>query len=164
MKNKYVFVFSIAAVVLIADQITKWMIVRSFDLHESLPVIDSLFHLTYVRNRGGAFSILADQPDSLRIPFFVTVSLVALAALMYFLRSIASDQRLMLFALGGILGGALGNFFDRISVGTVVDFFDFHWRGYYFPAFNIADSFITVGTTIILLYSFFTSEDESETK
>lgn len=158
--NKYVFVGLVAAVVVIADQVTKWMIVRSFDLHESLPVIDSLFHLTYVRNRGGAFSILADTPDSLRIPFFVTVSVVAFTALLYFLRSIASDQRLMLFALGGILGGALGNFIDRISAGTVVDFFDFHWNGYYFPAFNIADSFISIGTTIILLYSFLVKEED----
>ena len=160
--NKYALVAGVATVVVVFDQFTKWLITRSFALHESLPVIDSLFHLTYVRNRGGAFSILADQPDALRIPFFVIVSLVAFAALVYFLRSVDGDQRWLLFALGGILGGAVGNFLDRITAGTVIDFLDFHWRGYYFPAFNVADSFITVGTGIVLLHSFLGQGEREE--
>jgi len=160
--HKYAFVGGVAALVVIADQFTKWLITSSFQLHESVPVIDSLFHLTYVRNRGGAFSILADQPDVLRIPFFLTVGVFAFSALLYFLRSVDSHQRWLLFALAGILGGALGNFLDRLTVGTVVDFLDFHWRGYYFPAFNVADSFISVGTVIVLLYSFLTPEQGQE--
>jgi signal peptidase II len=151
--SKYAFVAAVAGAVVVLDQFTKWLITRTFVLHESLPIVNSLFHITYVRNRGAAFSILAEQPDIIRLPFFILVSIVAFSALVYFLRSVASDQRLLLFALAGILGGALGNFIDRISVGTVVDFLDFHWRGYYFPAFNVADSFITVGTAIVLLYS-----------
>lgn len=157
--SKYVFVGAVALTVVILDQFTKWLIVRDMTLHESIPVIDSLFHITYVRNRGGAFSILADQPDFLRLPFFLTVSVVAFSALVYFLRTVGEHQKLLLFALAGILGGAIGNFIDRVSVGTVVDFLDFHWRGYYFPAFNVADSFITTGTVVVLVYSLFVSEE-----
>ena len=73
--NKYAFVGGVAALVVVFDQFTKSLITSALQLHESVPVIDSLFHLTYVRNRGGAFSILADQPDVLRIPFFLTVSI-----------------------------------------------------------------------------------------
>lgn len=158
--NKYVFVGAVAASVVILDQLTKWLIVSDMTLHESIPVIDSLFHITYVRNRGGAFSILADQPDFLRLPFFLTVSVVAFGALVYFLRTVGADQKLLLFALAGILGGALGNFIDRASWGTVVDFLDFHWRGYHFPAFNVADSFITTGTIVVLIYSLFVPDEK----
>lgn len=157
--SKYAFVGAVALAVVILDQFTKWLIVRDMTLHESIPVIDSFFHITYVRNRGGAFSILADQPDFLRLPFFLTVSVVAFGALVYFLRTVGEHQKLLLFALAGILGGAIGNFIDRASVGTVVDFLDFHWRGYYFPAFNVADSFITTGTVVVLIYSLFVSEE-----
>lgn len=158
--SKYVFVGAVAASVVILDQLTKWLIVSDMTLHESIPVIDSLFHITYVRNRGGAFSILADQPDFLRLPFFLTVSVVAFGALVYFLRTVGADQKLLLFALAGILGGALGNFIDRASWGTVVDFLDFHWRGYHFPAFNVADSFITTGTIVVLIYSLFVPDEK----
>ncbi len=160
--SKYVFVALVAVSVVALDQLTKWIIVRDMSLHDSLPVLDGFFHITYVRNRGGAFSILADQPDMLRLPFFLLVSVVAFAALLYFLRSVGEHQRLLLFALAGILGGALGNFIDRASVGTVVDFLDFHWRGYHFPAFNVADSFITTGTIVVLAYSLFSPDEKSE--
>jgi signal peptidase II len=151
--SKYALVALVAGAIVLLDQITKWYIGRTLSLHDSIPVIDSFFHITYVRNRGGAFSLLADLPDTLRLPFFVTVSMVALAALIYFLRSVEVHQRLLLLALAGILGGATGNFIDRVSEGTVIDFLDFHWRGYYWPAFNVADCFISTGTVIVLLYS-----------
>ena len=157
--NKYAIVALFAGGVVLVDQATKWLITHSIELHDSIPVVDSLFHITYVRNRGGAFSVLADQPDILRLPFFVVVSVIAFSALVYFLRTVSDRQRLLLFALAGILGGAIGNFIDRISAGTVVDFLDFHWRGYYWPAFNVADCFISVGTVIVLLYSLFAKEE-----
>jgi signal peptidase II len=158
--SKYAYVALVASMVVLLDQATKWAIGHNLVLHQSVPVIDPIFYITYVRNRGGAFSILADQPTAFRIPFFVLVSLAAFAALVYFLRSVRSGQRLLLFALAGILGGAIGNFIDRVSAGTVIDFLDFHWRGYYWPAFNVADSFISVGTVIVLLSSLSSSERE----
>lgn len=157
--RKYGLVAIFAGAVVVVDQLTKRMVVESMSLHDSVPVIDSFFHVTYVRNRGGAFSILADLPEWLRLPFFVTVALAAFAALLYFLRGVSMQQKLLLFALAGILGGAAGNFIDRITTGTVVDFLDVHWRGFHWPAFNVADSFITVGTVVVLLHSLLAKEE-----
>lgn len=157
--RKYGLVAIVAGAVVLLDQITKRAVVESMSLHDSVPVIDSFFHITYVRNRGGAFSIFADLPEWLRIPFFASVALVAFAALFYFLRGVGLQQKLLLVALAGILGGAAGNFIDRITEGTVVDFLDVHWRGFHWPAFNVADSFITVGTVIVLLYSLLAKEE-----
>lgn len=151
--GKYGLVAAVAGGIVILDQATKLWVTRSMALYESIPVIDSFFHLTYVRNRGGAFSILSEQPDSIRLPFFLTVSVVAFAALAYFLRTIDPRQRLLLLGLAAILGGAAGNFVDRATQGAVIDFLDFHWRGYHWPAFNVADTFITTGTIVVLLYS-----------
>lgn len=152
--GKYPLVAMVAAAIVLLDQATKWWVAHSMTLYESIPVIDSFVHLTYVQNRGGAFSILADQPDAIRLPFFIGVAIVALAALVYFLHTIDARQRLLVVALAGILGGALGNFIDRATRGAVIDFVDVHWRGHHWPAFNVADSFITTGTIVVLLYSF----------
>jgi len=91
--------------------------------------------------------------ELLRVPFFLTVSAVAVGVLLMFVRRVEPGQRILLLALGCILGGALGNLVDRMVSGAVTDFLDFHWRGYYWPAFNVADSGITVGMVILLLYS-----------
>jgi len=159
--RKYSFVLSVAAVVVLLDQVTKWYIRCTVGLHESVVVVDSFFHITHVRNTGGAFSLFAGAPSAVRLPFFVLVSLVAVVALLAFVRRVESGRRLVLFALGAILGGAMGNLVDRMRSGEVTDFLDFHWHGWYWPAFNVADSFISTGMVILLLYSFLIS-DESE--
>jgi signal peptidase II len=151
--RKYIFVLSVAAVVLMFDQITKWYIRETVGLYESIVILDSFFHITHVRNAGGAFGLFAGAHRALRLPFFVLVSLGAVGALLFFVRRVEPGHRLLLFALGAILGGALGNLVDRMVSGEVTDFLDFHWRGYYWPAFNVADSFITTGMVILLLYS-----------
>ena len=156
--RKYGFVLSVAAVALGLDQVTKWYIRRSVGLYESIVVLDSFFHITHVRNAGGAFSLFAGAPSTVRLPFFVLVSIVAVTALLLFVRRVEPQHRLLLFALGAILGGALGNFVDRMTSGEVTDFLDFHWRGWYWPAFNVADSAITVGAIVVLLGSFRRSE------
>ena len=151
--RKYPLVFSVAAVVLFLDQLSKWYIRRTVDLYESIAVFDPIFYITHVRNAGGAFSILASTSQVLRVPFFLTVSAVAVSVLLMFVRRVEPGQRMLLLALGFILGGALGNLVDRMVSGEVTDFLDFHWRGYYWPAFNVADSGITVGMLILLFYS-----------
>ena len=151
--RKYGFVLSVAALVLVFDQLTKWYIRHTVGLYESIVVLDSFFHITHVRNAGGAFSLFAGVPNALRVPFFAVVSAAAVVALLVFVRRIEPRQWLLLFALGAILGGALGNFVDRMTSGEVTDFLDFHWRGWYWPAFNVADSFISTGMVILLLYS-----------
>ena len=155
------FVLLIAGAVLAADQLTKSIIRRSVPLYESLPIIDSFFHITHVRNTGGAFSLFADAGDAIRIPFFLLASTVALGALLYFVRQVPSDRRWLLFALAGVLGGALGNLVDRVLFGRVTDFLDVSWRGYHWPAFNVADSFITTGVVILIAHSLFARDAET---
>jgi signal peptidase II len=155
------FVLLIAGTVLAADQLTKSIIRRSVPLYESLPIIDSFFHITHVRNTGGAFSLFADAGDAIRIPFFLLASTVALGALLYFVRQVPSDRRWLLFALAGVLGGALGNLVDRVLFGRVTDFLDVSWRGYHWPAFNVADSFITTGVVILIAHSLFARDAET---
>ena len=155
------FVLLIAGTVLAADQLTKSIIRRSVPLYESFPIIDSFFHITHVRNTGGAFSLFADAGDAIRIPFFLLASTVALGALLYFVRQVPSDRRWLLFALAGVLGGALGNLVDRVLFGRVTDFLDVSWRGYHWPAFNVADSFITTGVVILIAHSLFARDAET---
>jgi signal peptidase II len=157
--RKYGFVLSVAAIALLLDKVTKWHIRRTVGLYESIVVLDSFFHITHVRNAGGAFSLFAGTPSAVRLPFFLLVSIVAVTALLLFVRRVDPQRRLLLFALGAILGGALGNFVDRMTSGEVTDFLDFHWHGWYWPAFNVADSFISTGMVILLLYSFFVHDE-----
>lgn len=149
------------AVVSIAlDQLTKWYVRSTMPVFTSIPVVDGLFHLTHVENPGGAFSFLAAAPESVRRPFFLVVSVVAMFALVWMLRQVEEHQRLLTFALGGVLGGAVGNFIDRAWNGVVTDFLDVQWRGAHWPAFNVADSFISVGIVVLLGFSLFAREPE----
>jgi signal peptidase II len=159
--KKNAFVTLVVAGVLVADQLTKWYIRRTVALYESIPVLDSFFHITHVRNPGAAFSFLAGASDSLRIPLFLGASVLAIGGLIYFIRLVPEHQRWLLFGLSGVLGGALGNLIDRISSGQVTDFLLLQWRGYHWPAFNVADSFITVGIGILLVHSFFSKNPSS---
>jgi signal peptidase II len=139
----------VSLIVLALDQATKLYIDSSFRLHESVPVIRGLFHLTYVRNKGAAFGILADS--TLRIPFFIGVSIVAMLGIIWYLRRISATQRLTRFALALIFAGAAGNLIDRIRLGEVIDFLDLFWQNRHWPAFNIADSCITVGVALLFV-------------
>jgi signal peptidase II len=160
--RKYPLVFTVAALVLLLDQLTKWYIRHTFGLYESVTVIDSIFHITHVRNAGGAFGIFNQGARAWRLPFFLVVSCIAVGVLLAFVRRIQPGQRWLLVALGAILGGALGNLLDRMISGQVTDFLDFHWRGYYWPAFNVADSCITVGMVILLVYSLAVRDDSGK--
>ena len=154
--TKSAFVITVAAAVLGLDQLTKLVIRRWVPLYHSIPVIDSVFSISHVQNSGGAFSLFAGAPDGVRVPFFLVASAIAVTALLYFLRAVRPDQRLLQFALAGLLGGALGNLVDRLTgQGTVTDFLDVYWRDHHWPAFNIADSFITIGVVILLGHSLF---------
>jgi signal peptidase II len=156
--KKYGIVFSVAAVVLILDQLTKWYIRQWLPLYDSVVVIESFFHITHLRNPGAAFGLLADADAALRIPFFIVVAMIAVTALTFFVRRIEDHRLLLLISLGAILGGAFGNLTDRILMGAVTDFLDFHIRGFHWPAFNVADSGISVGMVILILHSLFAPE------
>ena len=138
----------LALIILIADQFTKVLIVGYYQLGDSTQ-ITSFFNLVRWHNTGAAFSFLAGASGWQRW-FFTVIGLLAAAVIVWMLKSHAG-QKLFAFALACILGGALGNVIDRILYGHVVDFLDFHWRGWHFPAFNIADSAITIGAVCLIL-------------
>lgn len=137
--------FSLAVIVL--DHLTKQWVLHAFRPGEVLPVTD-FFNLVLVFNTGAAFSFLSDAAGWQRT-FFVALALIASAVILYLLRR---DYKRTLFALALslILGGALGNLIDRLTLGHVVDFLDFHYAGYHWPAFNLADSAITLGAILLV--------------
>ena len=138
----------LALVLLIADQFTKVLVLGSFQLGDSR-VVTSFFNLVRVHNAGAAFSFLADASGWQR--WFFTGLGVAAAVLIVWMLKNHAGQRLFGFALACILGGAIGNVIDRVLYGYVVDFLDFHWAGMHFPAFNVADSAISVGAVCLIL-------------
>ena len=140
------------AFILITDQLTKFVVDQSMPLHHSIPVIDNLFSLTYIRNTGAAFGFLAGSAAAFRLPFLIVFSLVAIGFVVAMLRRLPARETGLITALAFILGGAIGNLIDRFAYGEVIDFLDFYWSGYHWPAFNVADSFITVGVAITVFY------------
>jgi signal peptidase II len=138
----------IAALVLVADQFTKVLVLGSFQYGESVP-ITSFFNLVRVHNLGAAFSFLADAGGWQRW-FFTALGTVAALVMVWMLRAHAG-QRLFCAAISLILGGAVGNVVDRLLHGYVVDFLDFYWGRWHFPAFNLADSAITLGAGLLIL-------------
>jgi signal peptidase II len=135
--------------VVVLDQLTKWYIDANFRLYESVTVIENFFHITYVRNKGAAFGFLSGS--QFRIPFFIGVAIVAAAGILWYLRKVRDDQKILQGGLCLIFSGALGNLIDRIRFGEVVDFLDVHWYQHHWPAFNVADSAITVGVGLLLI-------------
>ncbi len=139
--------FAVAFVVIALDQLTKTLILGHFQLGDSR-YITSFFNLVRVHNTGAAFSFLAGASGWQRW-FFVGLGVVAAGLITWMLRQ-HGHQRLFAWALALILGGALGNVIDRLLHGYVVDFIQVHWRHWYFPSFNVADSAITVGAALLI--------------
>jgi signal peptidase II len=152
MKLKYLILTVVSAVVLVLDQATKIYIDRSMDLHSSLTVLDNFFNITYLRNKGAAFGILANS--GYRLPFFILVSLIAIAVIGVVFFRLRPDQKFTAFSLALIFSGAMGNLIDRVRLGEVIDFLDAHWYGHHWPAFNIADSAICVGVFLLAIDMF----------
>lgn len=135
--------------ILLLDQWTKAAVQAQFPLYRSVPVIQGFFNFTHVRNRGGAFGVFGGERGEFGTFLFVGVSVVAVGVLLYlFLKSNKKDGLLRL-SLSLILGGALGNLADRLRFGEVIDFLDFYVGTYHWPAFNIADSAISVGVALM---------------
>jgi len=146
---------AIIALVILCDQVSKWWIITHFALYESEQVIPGFFNLTYLTNTGAAFGILAGQPALWRHAFFIAVALAALLAVLLLYLRMRRVSFYYELSLALIAGGALGNLIDRLRFGSVVDFLDFYLRSHHWPAFNVADSSITVGVTVFLVYSLF---------
>lgn len=151
-KKKYQILSWVTPLVVVLDQLTKWEVVKNFSLGQTRSIVPGIFDLTYVRNTGAAFGILAHADARWRIPFFVLVPLVALVAIFQVFRRIGEKDLKLAYALALVMGGAVGNLIDRAWLNYVVDFLLFHWKyEWQFPAFNIADSAICVGVGILML-------------
>lgn len=148
---------TLAAGILVLDQATKLAITRHLGLGDRIAVVDGLFDVVHARNPGAAFSLLASAPAWFRGPFFIAVTLLAIVAVVTVAARSAPEERLLRMSLGGILGGALGNLVDRLVHGEVIDFLDVYWRAHHWPAFNVADSAISVSVAAIFVHSLFAS-------
>ena len=141
----------LALLLLVADQATKWLARSTLDLHEMVPVLPFLdFTLTY--NLGAAFSFLSDAGGWQRW-FFSLLALVVSVVIVVWIARLRQGERLLGAGLAMILGGAVGNLWDRVALGGVVDFIYLNWRGWDWPAFNVADSAITVGAVLFALHT-----------
>ncbi|WP_151736001.1 signal peptidase II [Paenibacillus tengchongensis] len=138
--------YLIALIVFLLDQGTKYLIATRLELGEQIPVIGDFFIITSHRNTGAAFGILEGQ-----IWFFVIITVIVVAGIVWYLNKSMGSRKLLPTALGLVLGGAVGNFLDRILAGEVVDFLMFNFGSYTFPIFNIADSCIVIGVALIIL-------------
>jgi len=145
-------VSSLLVFIVLLDQLSKFIVDRTMPLNHSIPVIENLFSLTYIRNTGAAFGILADSHAGFRLPFLISFSLLAIGFIVLMLRRLPESQRGLVIALTFILGGAVGNLVDRVVYGEVIDFLDFYWSRFHWPAFNFADSFISTGVMITFYY------------
>jgi signal peptidase II len=139
------------AAVVVLDQLTKWLVVRSIGLHDSVPIVDGLLSLSHVRNRGAAFGVLSDWDLPYQSWLLALLSVAALAAIAAYFWKLPAAARLPRVALALVLGGAVGNLIDRARLGYVVDFVHVYWREHQWPDFNVADSAITIGVTLLVL-------------
>ena len=141
----------LAVLVALLDQASKWWVLQQFRPGEVLPVLP-FFNLVLTFNEGAAFSFLSDAGGWQRW-FFIGLTLAVSVGLVVWIKRLRPEDKWMAGALAMVLGGALGNLVDRIRFGRVTDFLDFHWHGWHWPAFNLADSAITIGVVVLILFS-----------
>lgn len=141
----------IALSVVVLDRLTKWAVARNIALHDSIQIIPDFFRLTHVENRGAAFGLFADSPSEWKITVLVLFSVVALIIVVMLLWKNSHHLTTTGIGLALILGGAIGNLWDRLLSGRVVDFLLFYVGQYQWPAFNVADSAIVVGAGLLVI-------------
>ena len=150
MKKNVLIFFLGAAVIIALDQITKSAITAQFTLHESYPVINGFFNLVYVMNPGAAFGFLANASETFRYVFFTGITALATGLIIYYLVKSNPRNLILVSSLTLIFSGAVGNLIDRLRFGAVVDFLDVYIGTAHWPAFNVADSAITVGAILMI--------------
>ncbi len=141
--------------VLACDWITKYAVQHLVPLYGATPVIGGVFNLTYVKNTGAAFGLFAGDINPFRTVFFAAITIGAVGVIFLIFRRVKENAVLAPLSLAMIMAGAIGNLVDRIRWGYVIDFLDFHWHEYHWPAFNVADSAITVGVILLLIENLF---------
>ncbi|MGG0237553.1 signal peptidase II [Bacillus rhizoplanae] len=138
--------YLIALFVIVIDQVSKWIIVKEMDLGESIPIIDNVLYITSHRNTGAAWGILEN-----RMWFFYVITVIFVIFIVIYMQKFAKTDKLLGISLGLILGGAIGNFIDRVFRKEVVDFIHTYIFSYNFPVFNVADSALCVGVMLIII-------------
>lgn len=147
--------YAIGLIVLILDQLSKWMIVKTMAVGESIELVPGVLYITSSRNTGAAWSMLEGQ-----LWFFYLVTVVVLAVVIYYMQKVGRRQPFVGVALGLVIGGTLGNFVDRLFRGEVVDFIHVYLGAYSYPVFNLADSSLVIGALLIVIYTLFDSKKE----
>ena len=163
MKKKYIILAAISGFLIAIDQLTKIYVHTHYQLGESTVVFPGFFNITYVRNFGAAFGFLAQSHQVFREIFFLSMPPIALLVILLILRSVRDNDWWQILALSSVFGGAIGNYIDRLRFRYVIDFLDFHYQDYTWPAFNIADSAI-VGGVALLLFLMLTEKQEENQK
>lgn len=142
---------SIVTSIILLDQATKALVIKQMSEGESIPIIDGLLSLTFVFNPGAAFGFLSSASEAFRVPFFFLISLVAMGVVLFIYFKGARENLLLQIGLSLVLGGAAGNLIDRILFKKVIDFIDVYYKQFHWPAFNVADSAITIGVCILIV-------------
>lgn len=155
MGRKYIYFGLISGLVIVLDQITKMLVLAHISLYQKITVIPGFFNLTHLMNPGGAFGFLADSDPTVKNVVFIGASFLALVMILYFYHQTPVDYPYLGAALAMIFGGAIGNLIDRFRFGEVVDFLDVYVGHLHWPAFNIADSGVTVGVAIFIIHILF---------
>ena len=155
LQNKSIRLIIVAGLVVLADQFTKALVIKYLPLHKNIPVIAGIFDITHVLNPGGAFGLMANMSVVVRTIVFLFISSLAVGLILYFYIKTPREYVFLGVGFALIFGGAIGNLIDRVRFGVVVDFLDFYIGKYHWPAFNIADSAITVGIFIFIYHLLF---------
>lgn len=149
--NKYFLLFIISGTLIVVDQYTKFMVALHIPLNYSIQVIEDVFNLTHIRNSGVAFGLFADQQSEYKALMFITISTIAIMAILVIFHQNPKEKKMVQTGLILIFSGAIGNLIDRTLHGEVIDFVDFVIKGHHFPAFNVADSCITIGVSLMVV-------------
>jgi signal peptidase II len=149
--------YIIAVIIIGIDQVTKWLIVKNMELGESITVIENFIYITSHRNRGAAWGILQGQ-----MWFFYIITTIVIIGIIYYIQKYTKENKVMGIALGLMLGGAIGNFIDRLFRKEVVDFINTYIFSYDFPIFNVADSALCVGVVLLFIQMLLEGKQEKE--
>lgn len=149
-KHSRKFYFVVALLVLLLDRLSKWLVATRIELHDVTQVIPGFFRITHVENPGAAFGIFSESPSQWKLMLLILFSMAALVVVSLLLWKNSHSMSSTGFGLALILGGALGNLWDRLISGRVVDFLDFYLGSYHWPAFNLADSAIVIGALLLV--------------
>ncbi|HEY6309058.1 MAG TPA: signal peptidase II [Candidatus Angelobacter sp.] len=152
----------IAASVVLLDRLSKWLVAQKIAPQDGVDVVPGFFRLTHVQNQGAAFGLFSDSPSEWKVGMLILFSVAALAVVSALLWKNGNAMNATAIALSLVFGGALGNLWDRVSSGRVIDFLDIYYRSHHWPAFNLADSAIVIGALLLLSEIFLAPQEEKE--